>query len=341
MFEIKNQTPFVVALLPGLSPDGQDIATVAVKGTFALPPGRATGPLAVADQQVPLTMADVSNSERADRASVRYAAESQPTKPATDVALIGHAYAPGKGVTEVDVGLRVGPVQKVVRVFGDRVWLPAVLHPRPSKPQPFTRIPLVFERAFGGWDESSANPAKHRYEARNPAGVGFAAAHADKPDGMPLPNLEDPRALIEQPSDLPAPTGFGFVAPAWLPRRSYAGTYDDKWKRERFPRLPLDFDPAFHQASPPEQVVPGYLAGDERVLVRNASPTGDLVFSVPRRALDVTVWLRGKTTTLRPVMDTFMIEPDDSRAVCVWKTTFPCPRQLLYVDLVRVREVAA
>jgi hypothetical protein len=341
VFEIKNRTPFAVALIPGLSPDGQDIATVTVKGAFALPTGRSTAPLAVHEKQVPVTMADVLNSEVADKASVRYAAESSPAKPATDVALIGHAYPTPASDTEVNVHLRVGPIEKVVSVFGDRVWLPGVIHPKPSKPRPFTKVPLIFERAFGGWDTPSSDPANHAFEARNPAGVGFAASRSSKPDGMPVPNLEDPRALITQPKHRPAPAGFGFISPAWLPRRSYAGTYDSRWQKERSPLLPLDFDPTFYQCSPSDQIVPGYLKGGEPVAVHNASPTGPLAFTVPSRSLEITVWLRGKPTAYRPVMDTFMLDPDEGRAVCVWKTTFACPRQFLYIDLVRIREVSA
>jgi len=341
VFEIKNRTPFVVALVPGRSPDGQDIATVTVKGTFALPAGRSTAPLPVHDQQVPVAMADVPNSDPPDKSSLRYAAESGPVKRATDVALLGHAYPAAGDNTQVDVLLHVGSVRKVVRVFGDRAWLPGVIHPRPSNPRPFAKVPLIFERAFGGWDTTSPDPSKHTFDERNPAGLGFAASRASKPDGMPLPNLEDPRALIKQPKDRPAPFSFGFLSPAWMPRRSHAGTYDARWQKERYPLLPLDFDPTFYQSSPPEQTIAGYLQGGEPVSLRNACPTGDLAFSVPSRPLEITVWLRGKSTSYRPTMDTFVIEPDDARAICVWKTTFPCPRQFLYIDVVRVREVSS
>jgi hypothetical protein len=156
---------------------------------------------------------------------------------------------------------------------------------------------------------------------------------------MPLPNLEDPRALVKQPKDRPAPTGFGFISPAWLPRRSYAGTYDERWRAERFPLLPLDFNQAFYQCAPPGQTVQGYLQGNEPVAVVNATANGSLAFNVPNNRIEIKVWLRGTPTIYRPVIDTFIIEPDNGRAVCVWKTTFPCPRQFLYIDLVRIREV--
>jgi hypothetical protein len=155
---------------------------------------------------------------------------------------------------------------------------------------------------------------------------------------MPLPNLEDPRALIAAPSDRPAPAGFGFVAPSWEPRRARAGTYDERWQEQRCPLLPLDFQAEFFQSSPADLVARGRLRGGEPVLVKNASPSGELSFLVPARRLEVTVWIRAQPTTVQPVIDTLVIEPDDQRVLCTWKATFACPRKFLYIDLVRVRE---
>ena len=47
-------------------------------------------------------------------------------KPATDVVLLGHAHAPRGKATEATVGVKVGPVEKTVRVVGDRVWVKSV-----------------------------------------------------------------------------------------------------------------------------------------------------------------------------------------------------------------------
>ena len=45
--------------------------------------------------------------------------------------------------------------------------------------------------------------------------------------GLPVPNLEDPAAPLQQIGQTPAPACFAPIAPSWLPRRSYAGTYDE------------------------------------------------------------------------------------------------------------------
>jgi hypothetical protein len=341
MLEIKNLTPFRAALVPFTDARGQEGATVIVKGTFALPPPRsAPGPLSVAGEQARIELGDVPTSDPPDKSSVRYAAESCPVKGATDVALLGHAY-PARAQDQLVVTLRAGPIAKSVRVFGDRRWTRVAGQWRPSKPQPFDKMPLLFERAFGGWDTTAADPKQHDCDPRNPVGLGFAASRSSTPEGLPLPNLEDPRQLIAAPADRPPPAGFGFVAPAWTPRRERAGTYDERWQKERFPLLSADFDPRFFQSSPSDLTVAGHLKGGEPVTVSNASPQGDLSFTVPRPNLEITVWIRGEPATHRPVIDTFIVEPDAGRALCTWKASFPCPRKFLYIDLIRVREVSA
>ena len=49
--------------------------------------------------------------------SLRYDADLDPTRPATDVLINGTAYAPGgRPSTEFVVGMRLGPIQKMLRV---------------------------------------------------------------------------------------------------------------------------------------------------------------------------------------------------------------------------------
>src|SRR5208337_4822029 len=92
-----------------------------------------------------------------------------------------------------------------------------------TPPEPFERIPLVWERAFGGWDRSHADPAKHTCEPRNPVGTGFRQKHGHPEEGVRVPNLEDPRYPSRHYGDAPPPAGFGFTGPSWQPRAAFAG----------------------------------------------------------------------------------------------------------------------
>src|SRR5262249_28789207 len=149
-------------------------------------------------------------------------------------------------VDVIDVALKVGWLEKIVRVFGDRVWTRTLGLYSISTPRPFDRMPLVWERAFGGVDRSAENPADHVAEPRNPVGRGLFRHVGGEPppsmDGAPLPNLEDPTSLVERPFDRPPPACFSWIAPSWAPRRKLAGTFDEAWKERRSPRLPADFD---------------------------------------------------------------------------------------------------
>src|SRR5690606_31440841 len=132
--------------------------------------------------------------------------------------------------------------------FGDRVWIRVAGGLVLTPPIAFERMPVSYERAFGGWDVSHADPGRHAFEPRNPAGRGLCVRWGRR-ERILAPNLESIRDPIRSPYDRPAPVAFGFVSPHWQPRANLAGTFDDAWRRQRFPLLPVDFDPRFHNAA--------------------------------------------------------------------------------------------
>ena len=79
--------------------------------------------------------------------SNRYEADIAPVKPAAEVIVNGTAHAPnGKAVREMQVGLRLGGLRKVLNVIGDRIYDAGSY----SAPAPFRTMPIVYERAYGG-----------------------------------------------------------------------------------------------------------------------------------------------------------------------------------------------
>lgn len=109
---------------------------------------------------------------------------------------------------------------------------------------------------------SGRDGAQAHVYAANPIGCGFRVRGSERAlTGMPLPNLEDPKHLIDSPKDRPPPAGFGYIHPHWEPRWRYAGTYDEHWKKNRAPYLPTDFDPRFNQAAHPDLSADSYLQG--------------------------------------------------------------------------------
>src|SRR3954452_21235039 len=116
---VENKTPFALEVLYLLDEEARPLAVVVVKGTFAI--GR-DGRCTRAEEQIPINVAGEHWGEDPATSSFKYEPEVAFFKPATDVVLIGHAYAPNTRASDMLVSLRVGPVQKQVLVFGERVW---------------------------------------------------------------------------------------------------------------------------------------------------------------------------------------------------------------------------
>lgn len=338
MLEIRNHTYFETGLAPALGKDGLEYAVLAIKGTFDLPDPAAPSEdePAFAEVQQPVLPADEHYGEPGF-SSVKYEMDSCLRKPGTDVVLVGSA-RPQRTARRIDVGLQVGPARKVVRVFGDRRWERNLGRWRLTEPEPFDEMPLVWERAFGGRDETHEKEKKHAVEARNPIGTGFVAGRGSELlEDLALPNLEDPNDLITGWKDRPEPAGFGFVGRHWQPRVALAGTFDEAWEKERCPLLPADFDDRFYNGAPRGLVTRGHLQGGEPVRVVNASPRGEIRCTLPTRRFEVTAQIKDDLLEYPVVLDTVIVEPDEQRLVLTWRATIPCPRAFLYIDHVRVR----
>jgi hypothetical protein len=323
MLQLDNKTPFaaVFAVLPDRT--GIDTLYVVVKASVNLRPK-----LALAPAQTPPSLVDEYYEDPATSSLKQYS-DLHLGKPGTDVLLMGCARTPRDQPAEgVMVSLSVAERRKEVLVMGDRTWL---RNGTPSAPQPFDAIPLVWERAFGGTD--ALDPEHILAEERNPIGVGFRGKQdAERMVGQPVPNLEDATALISHWDDTPPPACFAPIAPSWLPRRVYAGTYDETWQQTRAPYLPADFDPRFFQCAPAEMCFDRYLQGGEQVHIRGAAEDGPIAFTVPTVRPIVEVKVAGRLEEPWAELETLLIEPDENRASITWRAALPCDRQVLKVE---------
>lgn len=315
--DINNRTPFAFEPVFEADEEGRPVLVTIVKATYSFD---ARGLLVVAEKQVSVKLAGEYWGEPG-RSSCRYEPEGAFFKPATDVVLIGHGYPPDPRTTQFGVSLSVGTLQKTVRVVGDRFWVRSLGSVSPSPAQAFEKMPLVYERAFGGWDKRDPDPAKHSFEPRNPVGMGFRARNAPFEEGTPLPNLEDSRRQMRAYGETPEPACFGFVSPDWTPRAALAGTYDAAWAEQRMPLLPKDFKPSFFNAASPGLVAGGFLRGDEPVLLENGSQSGRLSMRLPGVPPPVcTVRLRGgDVRTALSNLDTVIINTDESLLLLFWR----------------------
>jgi hypothetical protein len=320
-----NTSGMEAGLTVATDKDGRDHCVVVVKGTF---PVNRDGHPSPAEKQEALVTADVHHGDPAST-SIKYECEFAMVKPRADVIVNGEAVAPGsKPVQELMVELQFGPIRKQLRVIGDRRWKRRFLGFSATEPEPFVRMPLLFERAFGGSDLSHSNPKYHGTEVRNTVGVGFHKnSDSATIEGQPLPNLEDPRKPFRRWSDTPPPVGLGAVGRNWQPRLKFAGTYDQRWRDDRFPFLPDDFDPQYFQSAPADQQV-DHLEGGE--VVRCVNMTADGVFEarVPHFEVPLVFRFRDREVRVIPRLDTLIVEPTAGRLMVLWRASIPLGRKL-------------
>lgn len=326
MLQIDNQTPFraMLSVLPNV--EAIDTLYVIVRATLALRPR-----LSLAPEQLPVCLADEYYGDPGD-SSLKTVSEVHVGKPGTDVLLVGRAWGPqGHAVAESFVRVLAAERQKTIRVSGDRVWQS---DGTPSAAAPFEAMPLVWERAFGGVHRLEDRMLA---EERNPIGVGFAGKRSvEELIGHPVPNLEDPAAPLTQLGQQPTPVCFAATAPHWLPRRGFAGTYDEQWQRTRAPYLPMDFDARFLQCAAPELAFDRYLEGGEPLEIHGATPEGPIAFTLPAAHLAVEVSVAGSVEHPPARLETVLIEPDQNRLCLTWRAALPCDRNVRKVDKVTV-----
>jgi hypothetical protein len=329
LLQLKNNSPFDPAICLFPNENGVDTLYVIVKATFEI--GTL---LSIAEEQVPPTTADEYWGDPLS-SSIKYASEMHLAKPSTDVVLIGRARAPNqRAVQQLDVRLSVAERQKTLRVFGNRTWQNGSI----SAAKPFKSMPIVYEYAFGGKHEIDPENAKILAEERNPVGRGFRGKRKGfEQEGMELPNIEDPACLVSSAGDKAVPAGFAFIAPAWLPRREHAGTYDEAWQKNRAPYLPDDFDPRFFNTAHPDFIFDRYLQGGEPVALDNLSIDGPVRFNLPICQLETCVRIAGKTETPPLNLETVLIEPGKRRICMTWRSQLTCDKKTLKVEQVDVR----
>lgn len=113
--ELINTTPFKALVVPHFDKDGNEVATVIVKGTFVFGARLKIDPVPP-DQQVDVTMVD-EHWGVPGQSPVRYESDLAIFKPTTDIIMTGFAQDSRKHrIKKVDVSLSVGQYSKALTV---------------------------------------------------------------------------------------------------------------------------------------------------------------------------------------------------------------------------------
>jgi hypothetical protein len=326
-----NATGMAAGYTVALDKEGCEHVVVVVKGTFTLPrPGEKPK---LADEQVPLADADQFTG-KPGRAATLVECDYVLEKPYCDVLLNGAAYAPdGRAVDRIAVGLQVGAMRKSFAVWGDRVWRGAGVGYAPSDPEPFTRMPISYDNAFGGTDERIRDPAQVRSYLPNPVGRGWHRhIHRELVIGAPVSNTEEVRDPVRDPGGRYQPMAFGAIGRGWPARIGYAGTYDQNWKDNVFPFLPADFDSRYFQCAPRGQQI-AFPRGGEQVLLLNVTPDGRREFVLPSVEMPM-VFFRRRTGRVEMLgaPDTVLFEPDADRFSIVWRASLKLQHDIFEIS---------
>lgn len=326
--ELLNSTGMQAAYTQGTDKDARESLVVVVKATYQIPQDGSEARLAV--QQKPLVMADTFSGEPGLSAPV-YEADFAPTKPRCDVLLVGSAHAPNaQPVFQLPVGLKVGSLVKSFNVIGEREWEVSGVTLTPGKPRPFLRMPISYDRAFGGLDNVHEDPLQHSAFMANPVGRGYRQ-HTLRIEGLPLPNTEETNRPVTSPKGNYQPMSFGAIGRNWLPRYPLAGTYDQNWQDNIFPFLPPDFDNGYFQAAPPDQQLP-YLRGGEDIVLANLAAQERLYFKLPKLDMPIVFFFKqGGRFETHGVIDTLVLEPDEGIFTLCWRASLPLKRNLFEV----------
>jgi uncharacterized protein YjbI with pentapeptide repeats len=261
---------------------------VVAKGAFDVVPGAPLEPSA----SPPSLSGDVYFDDD-PAASLRYPSDFVPTKRGVDVVATGHIHG-RNSATVAHSRLQLGPIDKRIAAIGARHWK---RDDTPSAPEPVDRVPIRYEMAFGGAEIVS-----------NPIGL----------DRGEPPRLELPTQLMRTRASRPAPACFAPIPPRWR-LEGADGTFDGRWRQERWPDLPDDCDPALYNCAPLDQRCES-LRGDEAFVVTSVRPEGG---DIAGRLPGIRPWcfaLVAEAVERVPLtLDTVVIECDQPSLTLVWR----------------------
>lgn len=297
--ELVRDTPFEVAHFAFQARPGTPVRTVVVKATYALVP---SGECTIASTQR-FPTGELYHDDDVQQ-SLRHPDDLAPFKPRGECFVLGHFHAPhGQPVPHGRIAFQIGPVQKALSVFGERRWTTW----GPSEPKPTARVPLRWERAFGGPNVPE-----------NPVGCGAET----------VPQLEDATRLLTSPRDRVPPACTAPLNRTWPVRAKLVGTYDREWLATAYPFLAADVRLEYFCAAPPDQRLEGHWRGDETIVLVNIVPEWPHVHcrlpGLWPRAAWVTTDAPGYRAEVREiplVLDTLTVDGDAREVHAVWRCT--------------------
>ena len=333
---LRNFTPFPHLVFESTEPSGRDFGVLVLKGTFDIVPG---GKLKPRQEQDPIQMVEEYAGDPGV-SSLLKENDLAPFKPKTDIHITAVAHSPdGNPRKSWKVSVEIGKLKKELEVHGPRGWIKGIDGWTLKEAMAVTEVPINYESAYGGrWTEDD----KVEAFLGNPAGAGFVNK-----------KLLDPGKAVMAPSIVPvggAPPvmnremkveGLGPIGPSWSPRVALAGTYDEAWKKTKWPKLPDDFDYAFFNTAHPDLIYPEYLFGNEQVVLKNCASSTGLSFQLPDYLIGLLQRFENGQLVPSPMnLDTLHLDVVNQTVHAVWRGRYLLDEPMRVLE-VRLREEGA
>lgn len=307
VMEIVTSCPMRVQGFVWQLKSGAFAQTIIAKATFVLEPDHAK--LAPENDWVAIHAQDVFVKDE-PHAVLRSPSDHVPYKRRVDVAIVGHAYAPGKQpVRSLVTQIRVGEWSKAIEVVCDRAFRKT--DDRYIEGPPFTKMPLDWTHAAGG--PNTTNPVG-RHINSPPDALGLHS----------MPNLQKPRTFVNQGFEGVAPIGYGPIAPTWRDRLVCVEHLDVTFSAVDWDKRPLPehFDFDYFQSAPPDQQI-AEIRPKETLMLEHLHPTHALLSTslpgiVPRAVVHRA---SGEREDVTLVADTLWIDTDRGICCVVWRGT--------------------
>ncbi len=318
--KVINRTPFTPLVFVAQDEDGDDFYSILAKGSLRITP---TGRLASTGESSELFVADQYHGQPAS-SSVRFESDVVPFKLCTDIVVHADAIPPqGRPQRRWVASVRVGTLHKAIHVTGPRYWESTLLGARRlTEPELASRVPLRYELAYGGGRLEGDDAGPRDYFSANPVGRGYHAAGVSTREVVDAPQIESIDEPIQTFGRAYRVEGLGPLAKWWSPRRERAGTADETWLRTRWPKLPQDFDWRYYSGAHPDLVYPGFLRGDERVVLEGMTEQPRLSFTLPGYVVGARTTDADRYSALVPLdLDTLCIDTVSLMIHLSWRGT--------------------
>ncbi|WP_367395412.1 DUF2169 domain-containing protein [Pantoea sp. Ep11b] len=326
MENFANLTAFPALLFDSLDQHDHGFSTVVARLSYDL--DIKSGELVFCEDQGELVEQDSYFVEQG-RSSVRFESDLAPYKPRMDVVINATAWAPeDKPVKSFTAGVQLGDFTRLIKINGPREWRKMIATWQLSESQPITSLDLRYEYALGGL--YSLEGEKIIASPVNSVGMGWYPPEVLKnlkAQRLTAPQIEWPTQPVQKIDQQSSPAGFGFFGRGWQGRIELAGRYDEKWRKDRHPLLPQDFNFAYWNGAHPLMQFPlpeplKSVPVTLRYFISSREIENQQIYlQVPVESLFVFITTeKGAGVAKDMVLDTLVIDLDERKVHCSYRT---------------------